>query len=217
MPSFADLTTEKGLGELNTYLVDKTYIVGFVPSSADVEALKLVGKAPCANKYPHANRWYKTIESYDQSETTSFPKTEAVTVAAATTTATKAEDDIDLFGDDDENDEEYERQLEERRKAAAEKKKPKEKVIAKSSVLLDVKPWDDETDLAEMEKSVRSIEMEGLLWGASKLAAVGYGIKKLVINCVVVDDLVSTDDLIDKIQAFEDYVQSVDIAAFNKI
>lgn len=39
-------------------------------------------------------------------------------------------------------------------------------VIAKSNVILDVKPWSDETDLAEMEKCVRSIEMDGLLWGA---------------------------------------------------
>jgi hypothetical protein len=46
---------------------------------------------------------------------------------------------------------------------------PKEPVlIAKSCVKLDVKPWDDETDLAEMEKAVRSIEMEGLLWGQCK-------------------------------------------------
>lgn len=35
--------------------------------------------------------------------------------------------------------------------------------------------------------------------------------------CVVEDDKVSVDDLTDKIQEFEDYVQSIDIAAFNKI
>jgi len=68
-----------------------------------------------------------------------------------------------------------------------------------------------------MEKNVRSIEMDGLVWGASKLVAVGYGIKKLVIACVVEDDKVSIDDLSEKIQEFEDYVQSVDVAAFNKL
>ena len=36
----------------------------------------------------------------------------------------------------------------------------------KSSVLLDVKPWDDETDMAKLEQSVRAIHMDGLLWGA---------------------------------------------------
>jgi translation elongation factor EF-1beta len=34
--------------------------------------------------------------------------------------------------------------------------------------LLDIKPWDDETDMKEMERLVRTIEMEGLVWGAGK-------------------------------------------------
>ena len=68
-----------------------------------------------------------------------------------------------------------------------------------------------------MEKLVRAITMEGLLWGTAKLVAVGYGIKKLQITCVIVDDLVSTDDLEEQMIAHEDFVQSVDIVAFNKI
>lgn len=82
---------------------------------------------------------------------------------------------------------------------------------------MDVKPWDDETDMKEMERLVRTIEMDGLLWGQSKLAPVGYGIQKLVIMCVIEDEKVSIDLLQEKITEFEDYVQSVDIAAFNKI
>jgi len=80
-----------------------------------------------------------------------------------------------------------------------------------------VKPWDDETDMKELEKCVRSVVMDGLLWGTSKLVPVGYGIKKLQISTVVEDDKVSVDELVDKIQEFEDFIQSVDIAAFNKI
>jgi elongation factor 1-beta len=64
-------------------------------------------------------------------------------------------------------------------------------LIAKSSVLLDVKPWDDETDMKELENSVRTIEMEGLIWGSSKLVPVAFGVKKLQIQCVVEDDKVS--------------------------
>ena len=41
--------------------------------------------------------------------------------------------------------------------------------IAKSSVVLDVKPWDDETDMKALEQAVRSIQMDGLVWGACKL------------------------------------------------
>jgi len=79
------------------------------------------------------------------------------------------------------------------------------------------RPWDDETDMKAMETQVRTIVMDGLVWGASKLVPVGYGINKLQIMCVVEDDKVSIDQLQEEIQNFEDFVQSVDIAAFNKI
>merc|ERR1719411_81188 len=97
------------------------------------------------------------------------------------------------------------------------KKAKKPALIAKSNIILDVKPWDDETDMAEVEKAVRSIQTDGLLWGSSKLVPLAYGIKKLQISCVVEDDKVGTDDLEEKITEFEDLVQSVDIAAFNKV
>ena len=82
-----------------------------------------------------------------------------------------------------------------------------------SVVTLEVKPWDDETDMEALEKSVRSIEQEGLVWGSSKLVAVGYGIKKLQITLVIEDELVSLDELQEKLAEFEDYVQSSDVAA----
>jgi len=134
--------------------------------------------------------------------------------------AEKNEDeDIDLFGSSDEEvDEEKERVKQERLKAYADKKAKKPGPIAKSSVILDVKPWDDETDLEEMERLVRSIEKDGLVWGGAKLIPLAYGIKKLQIICVIEDDKVSVDDLIEAITGdFEDHVQSVDIHAFNKI
>ncbi|KAM9235968.1 elongation factor 1-delta isoform 2-T3 [Leptosomus discolor] len=128
------------------------------------------------------------------------------------------DDDIDLFGsDDEEEDQEAAKVREERLRQYAEKKAKKPGLIAKSSILLDVKPWDDETDMTKMEECVRSIHMDGLVWGASKLVPVGYGIKKLQIQCVVEDEKVGTDILEEEITKFEDYVQSVDIAAFNKI
>lgn len=57
-------------------------------------------------------------------------------------------------------------------------------------IILDVKPWDDETDMAALEESVRSIQTDGLLWGTSKLVPVVQGVKKLQITCVVEDDKV---------------------------
>lgn len=76
---------------------------------------------------------------------------------------------------------------------------------------------DDETDMKALEDSVRSIEKDGLVWGASKLVPIGYGIKKLQINLVVEDEKVSTDELQGQIEEFEDYVQSTDIAAMQKL
>ena len=60
---------------------------------------------------------------------------------------------------------------------------------------------------------MRKIEQDGLVWGASKLAPVGYGISKLQINLVVEDEKVSLDDLQQKIEEDEDHVQSTDIVS----
>jgi elongation factor 1-beta len=64
-----------------------------------------------------------------------------------------------------------------------------------------------------LEASVRGIEKDGLVWGASKLVPVGFGIKKLQINLVIEDDKIGLDDLQEEIQEFEDYVQSTDIVS----
>jgi len=128
------------------------------------------------------------------------------------------EEDFDLFGSEDEEDEEQKKVREQRLADYAAKKSKKPGPIAKSSVILDVKPWDDTTDLKEMENLVRSIEQDGLLWGAAKLVPVGYGINKLQIVSTIEDAKVSVDDIIERIQDdFQDHVQSVDIVAFNKI
>ena len=62
----------------------------------------------------------------------------------------------------------YFRIREERLAAYAAKKSKKPALIAKTSVLLDCKPWDDETDMKAMLDAVKAIEMDGLLWGACK-------------------------------------------------
>ena len=80
-----------------------------------------------------------------------------------------------------------------------------------------MKPWDDETDMGKMLELVKTIEMDGLVWGANKLVPIGYGINKLQVMCVVEDEKVSIEELSERMEGFEDYVQSVDIAAMNKI
>ena len=64
-----------------------------------------------------------------------------------------------------------------------------------------------------LEKAVRAIEKDGLVWGASKLVPVGFGIKKLQINLVVEDDKVSTTELEEEIQELDEWVQSTDVVS----
>jgi elongation factor 1-beta len=68
-----------------------------------------------------------------------------------------------------------------------------------------------------LEESVRGIEKDGLVWGASKLVPVGYGVSKLQITVVVEDEKVSLDELQEEIAGFEDYVQSSDVQAMQKL
>lgn len=223
--TFSDLHTESGLKALDDYLSGKSYISGSELTKDDIKVYAAVLEKPSGDLYPSASRWYETVSA---KLVPSFPgKAVGVrfggqaTPAGAAAPAEKAEepaakddDDLDLFGDETEED----KKAAEQREAA--KASAKKKESGKSSVLLDVKPWDDETDMKKLEEAVRSVEMPGLLWGASKLAPVGYGIKKLQILLTIVDDLVSVDSLIEDhltVEPCNEHVQSCDIVAFNKI
>jgi len=236
---FGDLNAASGLQALDGHLADKSYIGGYIPTQADVTVLKAMSGAP-AGDFVNALRWFKHISSFVAAEIDKFAKADFEVVlagGAAPKAAPKAaaaparpakkveeeeeeeedEDDFDMFGSDDEVDEEAERIKAERLAAYAEKKSKKPALIAKSNVILDIKPWDDETDIAEMERLIRTIEKEGLLWGKAEKKPIAYGIFKLTISAVVEDDKVSVDWMEEKICEFEDHVQSVDVAAFQKI
>ncbi|XP_078572562.1 elongation factor 1-beta-like [Branchiostoma floridae x Branchiostoma japonicum] len=224
---FGNIKSKDGQKQLNDFLADRSYIEGYVPSQADVVVFEAMSGAPSADLC-HALRWFNHMSSYKKPEMQSWPGVKqplgnygpkgGAPAAAGDDDDDDDDDDIDLFGSDDEAETAAAEKLKEERLAAyAAKKSKKPALIAKSMIILDVKPWDDETDMAEVEKSVRSIATDGLVWGTSKLVPLAYGIKKLQISCVVEDDKVGTDFLEESITAFEDYVQSVDVAAFNKI
>ncbi|KAL9020102.1 MAG: hypothetical protein Q9185_002659 [Variospora sp. 1 TL-2023] len=229
---FADFVTDAGLNMLESWVTSRSYISGYGPSQADVASFKALPGLPKVEKYPHAWRWYKHIASY-QSEFSSLPgdpskaytsygpeKSEATLNPkhAPKAAAEEEEEDDDLFGSDDESeDEETKKKREENLAAYKKKKEGKTKPAAKSIVTLDVKPWDDETDMKQLEENMRKIEMDGLTWGASKLVPLAFGIKKLQVNLVVEDEKVSIDDLQQQIEGDEDYVQSTDVAAMQKL
>merc|ERR1712180_223627 len=205
---FGDLKSAAGIKALNEYLAENSYIEGYVPSQADTSVFEALSGAPGADA-PHALRWYNHIKSFGAG-IKQFAKSEKTDYASGAAAAPPAADEED-------DDEEKKRITEERLAAYHAKKAKKPALIAKTSVLLDVKPWDDETDLDEMLKCVKSIEMDGLVWGANKKIPIGYGISKLQVMCTVEDAKVSVDELGEKIEGFEDFVQSVDVAAMNKI
>ncbi|KAI4115011.1 MAG: hypothetical protein LQ345_004309 [Seirophora villosa] len=226
---FADFVTDAGLSMLESWVTSRSYSKArYGPSQADVASFKALPGPPKVEKYPHAWRWYKHMVSY-QSEFSSLPgdpskaytsygpeKSEATLNPkdAPNAAADEDDEDDDLFGSDDESeDEETKKKREENLAAYKKKKEGKTKPAAKSIVTLDVKPWDDETDMKQLEDKMRGIEMDGLTWGASKLVPLAFGIKKLQVNLVVEDEKVSIDDLQQQIEADEDHVQSTDVVS----
>lgn len=203
------------LSELNDKLADFPYVAGYTPSQADVEKLKQLPDK--YDQFVNVTRWAKHMASFSETEKKAFPGAPGPAAAAAKSAPKGGDDDdIDLFGSDEDDAEAEKAKAERAEKMAAQKKGGKTGVVAKSSIVLDVKVWDDETDLKEIEKQVRSIQKEGLLWGASKLVPIAFGMNKLQIVCVVEDEKVSVDWLTDQIEENEN-VQSTDIAAFQKI
>ncbi|KAF9954357.1 Translation elongation factor 1 beta [Modicella reniformis] len=209
---------------LNSLFEARSYVAGYEASAKDTEVFNALTEGPNESAYPHAARWYKHIAEvkglaakYELELAASQIGTFAAG-AAAPAAAAEDDDDVDLFGsDDDEDDAENERIKAERVKEYQARKANKPKVTAKSVCTIDVKPWDDETDMAALEQYVRSITMDGLVWGLSKLVAVGYGIKKLQITAVVEDELVSLEVLQEKVCEGEDWIQSMDVIAMQKL
>ena len=103
-------------------------------------------------------------------------------------------------------------------KDAKEGKKAKVKEAEKSLLVLEVKPWEADTDLEMVWKKIIEYQQDGLTWGQTfKLEPVAFGIKKLILTATIVDAMVLMDDITDNIEAIEDYVQSVQVVSMNKI
>ncbi|PSR96762.1 Elongation factor 1-delta like, partial [Actinidia chinensis var. chinensis] len=210
-----DVNSQSGLKKLHEYLLTRSYITGYQASKDDITVHAALSKPP-SSEYVNVSRWYNHIEALLRISGVSGEGCGVTVEGSATADAVATPPPADSKASS--YTEEEKKAAEER--AAAVKASGKKKESGKSSVLLDVKPWDDETDMKKLEEAVRSVQMEGLFWGASKLVPVGYGIKKLQIMLTIVDDLVSVDDMIEDYLTAEpvnEYVQSCDIVAFNKI
>lgn len=216
---------QKSLAELEAVLAQTMFIGGNTPNAQDALTFEAFeNNAPDAAQYPGIAGWFYLVhyfaavrEQWKKEE----PKKEEKKVEKK---AEKKEEDLDdMFGDDAQEDSEAEKAREARKKAAMDKKKQKDgkakpAVVQKSIILLDIKVWEEDTDFDKLAKTIQEMKMDGLDWKLEyKTPTIAFGMKKLVMGLVVEDDKVSVDDVIEKITAMEDIVQSVDIASFNKI
>ncbi|KAL8447412.1 hypothetical protein Emag_004383 [Eimeria magna] len=230
-PDLGNLRADSGLEKLNSYMSSRSYISGYQPSQDDsLTAAKLLGP-PSACKYPHAFRWYKHVSAFHPEEQASWPKgvmkqetkkqedddidlfgkedgmagiadryesrmqrlTHLCTHAHAVVCVCLAE------GDDDDAAEIEKLKAKKKEEAAGKKKK---EVINKSSLVIEIKPASAETDLDEIARLAKGIQMEGLTWGeAVKKVPVAFGLYKLQLSCVIIDDKVNTNEITDLIEA----------------
>merc|ERR1712046_154021 len=210
------------------------WLGGQQPSAADNEAFAAKGDAPNPVTHPNVFAWYCLVSKFNPAVRGAWAGAKAADAGKGKKQDNKKggdkkkeekkeevkpaedDDDDDLFGEEDE---EAEKAKMARMKEIAKTAKSYGKVVvAKSLIIFDVKPWGEETDLDEMAKMILDIKMDGCWWKTEyKKEPIAYGVNKVVIGATIQDDLCSTDELQEKIEALEDHVQSVDIAAFNKL
>lgn len=135
-----------------------------------------------------------------------------------------SDDDLD-FGDSDE-DSKGKAKAKAKAKAAAakakaaasKKKKAKPAKIEMTAVVYEVKPLEAGQDMAKLESSIRALELDGLTWGEQfNVVDVAYGIQKLVIQCVVINEKVDMASIEELLESLEDQVQSVDMKTMNRL
>ena len=111
--------------------------------------------------------------------------------------------------------------MEAKLRAEAEKKKAEKeanKKVEKSLLVINIKPFDEETDLKALFQKIRATEVKGCKWSETcNIEPLAYGLCFLQISCVIEDDVCCEDDVIDAIMQFENEVQSTETASFNKI
>ncbi|BBN04183.1 hypothetical protein MPTK1_3g02450 [Marchantia polymorpha subsp. ruderalis] len=241
-----DVTTDSGLAHLDNYLLTRSFITGHRPSRDDVTVFSAIAPPPRADgRFLNLSRWYAHIDSIVRA---TFPgAAQGVTfgragAGAALPPPVDVGPAIRTFpdaalenGDDSPRDSfgefEQSRDSDDVEALAAlaaavgagEAQAGDATPLAsrgRSSILLEVKPWDDETDMEALERAVRAVELPGLQWGASRLEPVAFRINKLQIMMTIDDDLVSPDFVIEHHLTAEpanEHIQSCDIVACNKI
>lgn len=215
-----DLTST--LNRYESTLQKSNYLNGNQLTSLDKDAFEFL--KPHAAKlspltHPYTFAYFGLISKFSPKVMALWAVVEGKAAAPAKKAAKKADDDMDdLFGSDD-DDGAAAKAAAAAAKAKAQGGKKKKVVIAMSLVMLEVKPLDDTIDLdALAPKIFKEITQDGLFWKTEyKKVPVAFGIFKLIVGFSCEDEKTSVDDIVEKIEGMEDFVQSVEIQAFNKI
>ncbi|XP_013632451.1 PREDICTED: elongation factor 1-delta 1-like [Brassica oleracea var. oleracea] len=194
MAAFPNPNSNAGLKKLDEHLLTRYYITGHKASKDDITVYAALSKHP-PSQYVNVSRWYNHIETLLGISGISSQGS-GVSIDGLVSTSEHAvadsndgvvvvdndnDQDVDLIGEDTQKE----------KKSAEEKAtSTKKKFNGQSSALVLINPNDEETDMKKLEETVRSIQVAGLFWGASKLLSVGYGIKLLGIECTAVGHLV---------------------------
>lgn len=224
------IANDEGIAKVEAFLAENSYLSGGnAPGTEDAALLGEMETAkfiPCSKTSPNLFGWWWTLAAFRANARALWGKAKggkgkAKKAEAPKKEAAPAEDDdddsFDPFADDPEAEAAAEEQ---KKKKAAEKKSKKHprKNQAKSILEFDVKGYEMDQDWNAMATGIRGLTIEGVTWMDShEVVPIAFGMKKLRMKCIIVDDLVCTDDIFEKIQeTYEDDVQSIDTVSFNK-
>ncbi|KAL0862340.1 hypothetical protein Bca101_041458 [Brassica carinata] len=190
MAAFPNPNSNAGLKKLDEHLFTRYYITGHKASKDEITVYAALSKPP-PSQYVNVSRWYNHIEtllgiSYVSPQALhwifkAFKLFEYLgghfSLHAEDGMAVVVVDDndndqvIDLVGED----------AEKEKKTAEERAASTKKKITWGSALVVIIPTDCQTNMKKLEERLKTIQMEGLIWGASKLVHVGYGVELLRI------------------------------------
>jgi len=227
MQFIGELDTPKGVGKLNGFFKQHSYATGFSPSQDDVTLFAAFTTPPKANM-KDLYRWYSHIASFTLAERAKWSGTAAAAAPAKKAAPKKAKkkemDEDDLF--DSDSDDDGEDAMDVMAAAAAKAKKDaadrlaKKEANSRTLVVLEVKPFDSETDLKKLALDIKALSHDGIQnWGQEhKIEPIAFGICKLIISVVIFDSKISMDDLTDLLEdSFGDDIQSIDVATMSKV
>lgn len=213
---------EAKVTEYEGKLKDNLFINGNNPGKVDAETLELFKKEkyiPDQTKNPNLWAWYSLVVLFEGEVVKSWKEEKGKKGGKKEQKEKKKEEKEDDFDPFAEETEEEKAALEGKKGKKEDKKKKKQKEVDKSLIMLEVKGYESDQDLdALAKKIINEVKRDGLLWKTEyKFQEIAFGIKKIIMACVVEDEKVSIDEVVEEIEGFKDEVQSVEITAFNKV